>query len=706
MHFGCERTDNFAKSFSQGLQGPTDLRAALSFNAGRRPHAMAFREIDGSGSVIVQRDWAAFCREVDSIASQLRPCAAPSERVLVPQGAPIAFAESLLGCMAAGAIAVPTAQPRSRRRIEEVLAIARDCGATAALIEERGSDLLAEALRAEGIAVVHPGGPVEGGAAAPAPAPAPARRRDEPAVLQYTSGSTSRPKGVVLTESNLVANAAAIAEALAVTEASRFLSWLPLFHDMGLVTSLFVPILTGAESLFMPPRAFSRDPALWLELIGRHAVSHSGGPGFGFNLCSERVADERLAELDLSSWQCAFLGAEPISEDMLARFAGRFAAAAFDPAAFQPCYGLAESTLMATASPPHGGAVVRSFSREGLRRRTARAALPGESVRRLVSCGRPPRGASLIIASPETLEQAGPGEVGEIWLSGPSIGAGYWQAPEATAQAFIPIEGGSHWLRTGDLGFVDDGDLFVAGRLKETLILRGRTHHPHDIEAAAASAHPDLVPGEAAAFALDLPDREGFAIACVLRRGALRHFNGPAVAASIRLAALRAAEADPDAVLLVRPAALPRTSSGKLRRAACRHLLDLPGPETMHLWRRDERTGRPVPLRAGAPAFEIRRWMCGWVANRFGIAPEDIAADLPFEEIGLDSIASVELAIALSVALDRPVDENLMWTCPTIEALAAHLTAEPRPAPTPSIGRLPAPGLLDRLRAGISGAAQ
>ena len=272
-----------------------DLSEALACNAALRPQAVAFREIDGAGIEIAQLDWLGCWRSVRALAAKLSAALRPGDRVLIPQGRPIAFATFLLASMEAGMTAVPVAHPRHPRRMEALLAIARDCGAAAMLVEPGQQELFAAPLAAIGMCLIEAG---EAADVEAVPMPDPVLRnvsRDAPAWLQYTSGSTSQPKGVVIGRDNVVANAAAIVDALAVTEQSRFLSWLPLFHDMGLVTSIAVPILAGAESLFMPARAFSRDPGLWLELIGRYRVSHAGGPDFGFNLCVERVDDDRLA---------------------------------------------------------------------------------------------------------------------------------------------------------------------------------------------------------------------------------------------------------------------------------------------------------------------------------------------------------------------------------------------------------------------------
>lgn len=675
-----------------------DLSEALFSNVAVQPDSPAFAAIDTMGVPGRQLCWRDMGRHVAAAAAQLTAQLPAGARVLVPQGPALCFAVALLGCLAAGVVAVPVPHPVHRRRRSAIEAIATDCGASAMLVPGEGVEG-AEGLGVGVIPMVAPEREV--------PFPAARFAAGDLALLQYTSGSTGQPKGVMLTRGNLAANAAAIAGALAVTSDARFLTWLPLFHDMGLVTGVLVPVLCGVPSLFLPTQSVSRDPLRWLEAISAHRITHSGGPNFALASCVERADPARLHHLDLSCWRSAFLGAEPIFEETLRRFADETAIAGFAPEAFQPCYGLAETTLMATAATAGRGATVRAFARDALRQGIARAPAAGEVARALTGCGMPPPQARIAIRDDKG-DPVAPGVLGEVLLSGPSVGAGYWQKPEATAATFVSDAEGAIWLRTGDIGFLDGGELFIAGRIKDRLILRGRTQHPHDIERAASLAHPDLLPDDAIAFPVEAMAGEGYAVVCALRRGAMRQWSGAELVLAIRRACVRAAQADPEAVALVGPTTLPRTSSGKPKRRTCAEAFAAGTLETLHVWRRSAGTAWNAVLPARPDADALAGWIAGWIACRLRVPAADVSLDLPFEEVGLDSIGSVELVVALEQALERDIPETMIWDCRTIGGLAAALARPAEAAPAaraPAYAPAPRPtsDLLARLRAELSG---
>lgn len=697
----------------QSAMRALDVIAALERNVREKPGEVAFREMDAAGSLIEEVSWHCLGERVRSLAGLLRELIRPGETILLPQQGSVAFVTALLACLEAGVVAVPLAQPRHRRHAETLAAIALDCGARAVISDALGFAAFAETgLSRIGIDTdVHSSAESKDFQHAwHAP--------EMLALLQYTSGSTSDPKGVMVQRSNLSANATAIIEALQVDADSQFVTWLPLFHDMGLVTGIFVPVLSGATSTFMPSNAFSRAPATWLRLIERYRATHAGGPDFAFGLCARRVDPAEAAGLDLTSWRSAYLGAEPILDSSLQAFARHFSAAGFDPAAFQPCYGLAETTLLATAAPPGRLPQTVAFSREGLAKGIVRRAVPGELSRTLVGCGSAPAGSAVAIVSPETGLLCGDGRAGEICLSGPSVTVGYWNRPDETARTFGFRLSDREYLRTGDLGFVFEGELYVAGRLKECLIVRGQTFQPYDLEAAAMHAHPDLEPGQAAAFPISLlrngpaeaEQHEGVAIACGIKRTALRHANHAVIFGAIRRAVVRATQLDPDVIFLVGPTALPRTTSGKLKRGECRNLFGRGGFETIATWERPEAALIPT-LGSAAGVTEIVNSIVAWLARHLQQPRESIPLDVPFEEIGLDSMGSVELAMSLELALGRPLDQAMIWNASTATALARALSlpdalAEPSgtAAAAPSILRREGDrvnALLHRLRATI-----
>jgi acyl-CoA synthetase (AMP-forming)/AMP-acid ligase II len=321
------------------------------------------------------------------------------------------------------------------------------------------------------------------------------------AFLQYTSGSTASPKGVMVTHGNLLDNEERIRRAFRQSEESVVVGWLPLYHDMGLIGNVLQPLWSGGRCILMSPGAFLQRPARWLEAISRYRATTSGGPSFAYDLCVRRVGPEQRAGLDLSSWQVAFNGAEPVRRATMERFAEAFAPCGFRREAFIPCYGLAEATLLVTAG--RVTAVADGSDRsDGSVRSTA-----------VVSCGSVPEGeeggSELRIVEPETGRACGAGEEGEIWVAGPSVAAGYWNRPEETREVFGAMAGGEGpFLRTGDLGFLRHGELFVTGRIKDLIILRGRNHYPQDLELTAERAHAALRPGGSAAFSVEGEDEE------------------------------------------------------------------------------------------------------------------------------------------------------------------------------------------------------
>ena len=416
-------------------------------------------------------------------------------------------------------------------------------------------------------------------AATPTGGPAqPQPRPEDVAFLQYTSGSTSMPKGVVVTHEALVHNSELIREYMGHTEDLRMVSWLPLFHDMGLIGNVLQPLWTGGDGVLMSPMAFIKRPAKWLRAISTFRGTTNGGPNFAYDLCTRRIRDDECEGLDLSSWRVAFNGAEPVRADTLEAFGARFARHGFDPVAFYPCYGMAEATLIVTGArlekPPRELVVQRDALQRGLV-----APATDESGLRLVSSGIARLDRTVLIVDPQTCRPLAPGEVGEIWVGGPSLPTGYWGNAEASQETFAarPVGSDEPHMRTGDLGFVDDDELYVTGRLKDVVIVGGRNHYPQDIERTAEEAHVAVRPGCVAAFSYEDDDAGAERVVVVLGVGQGAAGVGEAAAskrAEVVKAVRAAVAADHgitlDDVVLVGPNAVPKTSSGKLRRGACR----------------------------------------------------------------------------------------------------------------------------------------
>ena len=404
----------------------------------------------------------------------------------------------------------------------------------------------------------------------------PAVGPDMPAFLQFTSGSTAAPKGVVVTHENILANQRMIQEVFRLPEKAVFASWLPLFHDMGLVGNLMQPIWLGGELVLLSPLTFLARPRRWLEVITHFRVQASAAPNFAFELCVRRISPAAREGLDLSSWERAMCGAEPVRPETMDAFVDAFGPHGFREAAFAPCYGLAEATLLVSGRHDAGRARRLRVDRGALEKgRLERA--EGAGAAEIVSSGAPPAALDVRIAEPKTGRICAEETIGEVWVRGASVTAGYHEAAEASLATYgakLP-DGTGPFLRTGDLGFFCDGELFICGRIKDLIIIRGRNFAPEDIEALVSRAHGAVRPGGVAAFSLDAGGEERLALVVEVRQRGVRGVDGSIdadddVVGSIREELARVFRLSPHVVALAQAGSIPKTSSGKIQRSACR----------------------------------------------------------------------------------------------------------------------------------------
>ncbi|MGJ4952831.1 AMP-binding protein [Bradyrhizobium sp. HKCCYLS20291] len=496
--------------------------------------------------------------------------------LLCPQG--LEFVAAILGCFYAGVVAVPAYPPANARHWPRLARILADSQASV-VVSTSGAKARTEAwlegMRRDGAAagalLICEDVDLQLADRFVGPELSP----ENYAFLQYTSGSTMSPKGVVVTHANLLANLIMIRDSFGLTSRSDTVSWLPVFHDMGLIASLLEQLFLGARAVLMAAPTFIRRPATWLEAITRFRPDWVGAPNFGYARCVEGVSEEQRRGLDLSSVRVAYCGSEPVDSRVADAFAAAFASSGFDPKSFHPCYGMAEVTLFAAGSEPGSGGRRIHLDGAALERRQAKrvdAATPGAKV--LFSCGRPPRGETLRIVDPDSCRPLPDGDIGEIWLAGPHVALGYWRNPEQTRASFgakLAGEGdGESYLRTGDLGFVEAGEVCVTGRIKDLLIIRGLNHYPQDIERTVAAAHPSLQPADSgAAFAISRDGTEQAVVVHEVRRTALRQLDAGEVVGAIREAVAQEHGLALAAVVLLQPPTLPRTSSGKVQRREC-----------------------------------------------------------------------------------------------------------------------------------------
>ncbi|MGW4056661.1 fatty acyl-AMP ligase [Amycolatopsis sp. NPDC004747] len=546
--------------------GGDTLTACLRHWAATTPDTPALTFADFAADPAGRRrslTWRQLAERVDAAAGALPVSPGDRVAVLCPQGPD--YVVGFLAAIAAGAIAVPLFDPGLPGHAGRLAAVLADCAPSAVVTTAAARSGVEAFLGRDADAVVVAVDRPEPARTWPAPAAAP----DDVAYLQYTSGSTRSPAGVVLTHANVLANVGQAVRGLGLDPATATtVSWLPLFHDMGLVLGLLTPLALGLRSVLMDPLAFVERPVRWLELLGDHAGSWSAAPNFAFHYCATRIREADRARLRLGRVAAIVNGAEPINPDVLDRFHTAFAPAGYRPELTRPAYGLAEATVFVTTGPAAAPRVT-TFDRDALATGTARPA--GDGVR-LVACGTP-AGQLVAIVDPETAVALPDGSVGEIWVHGPNVGDGYWQKPLESAETFgARVTGdGRRWLRTGDLGVRHDGELYIAGRIKDLIIVDGRNHYPQDVEATAASADPGIRPGSVAAFAVAGTDTEAVVVVAEHRGHAdLAEPAERALAAAIRRLLSDAHGLALREVLLVPPGRVPRTSSGKIARGACR----------------------------------------------------------------------------------------------------------------------------------------
>jgi acyl-CoA synthetase (AMP-forming)/AMP-acid ligase II len=487
----------------------THLVDCVRYWADLHPDQVAYCCADGEGfeERVTYRQLE---RRAQAIAADLVDRGLAGERLLLlyPAERPLEFVAGFFGCLFAGAVAIPAYPPRRNRNMMRILAISDDAEAKAALtvgsICERIGGMLGDAKalsQLDWIATDH---------VPPARAERwtpPALTGEDLAILQYTSGSTGTPKGVVLSHGNIMHNVGLITYAFEATRDGVGMTWLPTYHDMGLVGGVLKPLFFGRPNVMMSPFMFLAKPVRWLRCISQYGVTISGGPNFAYDLCVQKITDDELAGIDLRSWEVAYNGAEPVRRDTIAKFSERFAPYGFRPEAFYPCYGMAETTLIVTGSYKERAPTILTVDGRALDQHQVQLVEPtADMARELASSGRVLPDEDVVIVDPDTHVQLPEDRVGEIWVRSPSVGLGYWNKPEATEQIFqarLSDSDEGPFLRTGDLGFFHQGELYVTGRLKDMIIVRGVNRYPQDIELTAEYASPRVQQGGVVAFAVE-----------------------------------------------------------------------------------------------------------------------------------------------------------------------------------------------------------
>ena len=672
---------------------------ALQYWTEKQPDDTAYIFTDGEADE-TRITFGQFNQRVRSLARRLVEEKLSGERVLLLYPPGLEYVVAYFACLAAGAVAVPAYPPRKNRNMIRIAAIAADAQAKAALITsdiaDRSGDMLDEApLLKQLLWLATDEIPSDSHAGWQFKTINPKSL----AMLQYTSGSTGTPKGVMLTHANLMANVQIITYGFEPTRQGSGLSWLPTYHDMGLVGGVLSSMFFGRPSVLMSPMTFLQKPIRWLRLISKYRVTISGGPNFAYDLCTSKITDEQLAGVDLSCWEVAFNGAEPVRSDTLHKFTDRFGPYGFNLKAFYPCYGMAETTLIVTGGHKGKLPLLRSFDGKQIdQRRVVPVNDHHPNSRELTGCGRVLPEERVAIVDADMLNECPPGRIGEIWVQGASVAQGYWNKPEATHsnfQAYIAGTNEGPFLRTGDLGFFHDGELFVTGRLKDLIIVRGVNRYPQDIEQTVERASPRINAGEVAAFAVDLHDRERLIVVAEVER--TRRSDWSDVVAAIRRDVTAEHELPPDAVILVRFGSIPKTSSGKIQRHACREDFLNGNLQVIEKWVNWEKQESDAPADvagdevAAADASSVtgkqpNPLIVAAVVEHVKAIAKERAKVVTLDsnivtDLGLDSLERLQIANSLEEAFGGRFPEHVLAEIETVrqvaEAIETHIGTVP-----------------------------
>ncbi|MEM1252988.1 MAG: SDR family NAD(P)-dependent oxidoreductase [Cyanobacteria bacterium P01_H01_bin.21] len=685
----------------------------LSWRSASQPDQLTYTVLEADEVANVSFSNRELLRRAQGIGAQLLALNSTGERILLLLSPGLNYISAFFGCLYAGAIAVPVYPPRANRRLSRLEAIISDAQPSIVLTT---SDLSAK-LKAQGCSLLEVDNLTwiavdEISSDLANQWQQPSIEKDSLAFLQYTSGSTAAPKGVMVSHRNLLHNLELINQHFGASAQSRGVIWLPPYHDMGLIGGILQPLYAGSKVFLMRPVDFLQRPIRWLQAISQYQANISGGPNFAYELCLNRITPEARAGLDLSTWNLAFSGAEPVRTETLDRFAETFEPCGFRREAFYPCYGMAEATLFISGGQKSALPVCQAVEAASLQRqKVVYVAENDKGSSSLVGCGKASPPQSIVIVNPDSCRGCDDNQVGEIWVSNSeSIAQGYWHQPEKTQavfQAYLSDTGAGPFLRTGDLGFLRDGELFVTGRLKDLIIIRGRNYYPQDIEVTVEQAHPALRPGCGAAFSVDVDAQEQLVVVQEVHRSGLRNLNVSEITQAVRQAISEHHDLRVYAILLLKTGSIPKTSSGKIQRHACKGGFQANTLNVVGDWLENPQYKTGVMLlETDLAALEqqvtsthsidhslpqellqadgntlsiaaIEKWLTTRLSRYLNIDSSEINSYEPFSSYGLDSAAAVSLSGELEEWLGRRLSPTLIYDYPSIIQLSQYLAVDP-----------------------------
>ncbi|HEV2705790.1 MAG TPA: AMP-binding protein, partial [Pyrinomonadaceae bacterium] len=689
---------NSAGIHSEDLQtSPPEFSSLVELlrrRALRQPDEVGYIFLVDGETEQIQLTYGELDRKARAIAALLQSSHAVGERALLLYPSGLDYIAAFFGCLYAQVVAVPAYPPRlarADRKLPRISAIANNCKPQVALCTASTQSILAPLLDGnpalQGMQLIATDNLSDEWA----------ERWQEPvctgetlAFLQYTSGSTSTPKGVMVTHGNLLHNERLIKQAFQQTERSVIVGWLPLYHDMGLIGNILQPLYLGAPCILMSPTAFLQSPYRWLRAISQYKATTSGAPNFAYDLCVRKISPEQRATLDLSSWTTAFNGAEPVREETLKRFAETFAPQGFREESFSPCYGLAEATLIVTGGVKAGPHILHTVRRSRLESHAiVTASAEDADTQTLVSCGQALLDQKVIIVDPESATLAAPDSVGEIWVAGPSVAQGYWDMPEETERtfrAYLADTGEGPFLRTGDLGYLNNNQLFVTGRLKDLIIIRGRNHYPQDIELTVERSHAALRPGGGAAFSVELAGEERLVVVQEVEHRRVAGLNVAEVVDAIRQALAEEHELQVHTVVFIKPGTIPKTSSGKIQRHAARVKFQEGTLDVIGEWRASAPSEiKELSIEPDAPLQsleDVEAWLKLQLAAKLRMDASEIDINQPIARYGVDSLTAIELTHSIEARLGVTLPVVSFLQSPSIGELASRLMTELAASPS------------------------